>query len=272
MTGHGSSRGRVGRSALKVEVRSVNHRFCETNIRLPGRLSILENEVAQRIRKKFVRGKFDLFLKEESVDQTQAELELARRSYRVLSRIRRAVGIEEPIGLQDLILFRSTASSGVSQEDPSAMRGGVLKLVDLALGHLGLMRAKEGRHLQKWFEKKLARLKSLLNRIEVEVGRIQKRQKKENASRLKEAEMASLPVPRGDVTEEIVRLKSHLDQFAGSLSQGEAIGRRVDFLVQEMVREINTLGSKVLGVRAVHLVVDFKAELEKVREQIQNVE
>lgn len=282
MTGHGSSRGRVGRSLFRVEIRSVNHRYCETSVRLPGRLALLEQELIQLVRKRFSRGKFDLFIKQEIVERESGEMETARRCYQMLRRIQKELHLEGKIGLSEILAFRNfLVPSNAEAEDSGAVRSGLLKILQQALSQLERMRKKEGEAMKRWFSKRIDRFKQLLHRLEKESLLGQKKNRERIESRLQESgtlqegrvtEEAALWAHRSDVTEEVVRLKSHLEQFQKGFQAREAVGRKLDFLAQEMMREINTLGSKIDGVAAVHQVIDFKTELEKMREQIQNVE
>ncbi|MBI2083241.1 MAG: YicC family protein [Deltaproteobacteria bacterium] len=282
MTGHGSAKGRVGLSHIKAEIRSVNHRYLETNIRLPGRFALLEQDVATAIRRRCSRGKFDVFIKEESVDRDRLEKELAKRCYQLLSQIQKELGLSGKIGLSEVLAFRSLyAQQPLAQEDHGEARKKLLQVVQQALEGLEKMRAREGKNLIQWFRHRLSRLNFLVNQLERDARRSQGEQEKRLAVRMKQmgtvpservvGEAASI-AQRSDVTEEIVRLRSHLHQFHETLRTTEPIGRKLDFLAQEIFREINTIGSKIQGATAVHRVIEFKAEVEKIREQIQNVE
>lgn len=264
MTGYGAARGRAGRSPIAVEARSVNHRFCEANVRMPGRLAFLEHEITALVRKNFERGKFDLFIREEPAGADQVELHQAEHCLRLLKKIHKTLRLLGPIGLQELLSFWQIYGSRhpADEADLSRVRSPLLKIVREALKKLGRMRLREGIHLKKWFEGRLRRLVELLRLLGGEVRR-EAQQRQEGAE--------SWP-QRSDVTEEMVRLESHVSQFRRTVRQRGPSGRRMDFLAQEMVREINTLGSKVVGLKATHHVVDFKTELEKIREQIQNIE
>jgi len=273
MTGQGSHRGKAGGSHYKVEVRSVNHRFCDTKVRLPGRLALMEPEIAALIRRRFVRGKFDVFIKEEAADRSRVERDLARRCYRLLKQIQRDLGLQGDVGLSDLLTFRGFYAQNSSVVDNfSSTRRGLLRVVEGALTQLERMRAREGRHLNQWFRNRLVRLNKIMRLAERDANRGHRQRMLETRKMVPTDKAVEAALARGDVTEEVVRLKSHLKQFSKTFRASGAVGRRLDFLTQEMVREINTLGSKVQGVRAVHRVIDFKTELEKVREQIQNIE
>lgn len=289
MTGFGVARGRMGRVQFVVEAKSLNHRFCEVNLRSPVRFSSLEPEITRLVRRKFSRGRFDLSLREEASAREEREVSLAREAYRLLRKIRRELPIEGEITLGDLIRFRGLLThASLSGEDPvEASRQPLIRLISQALDALQRMRGREGKNIRRWLSRKVGRLMALLNFIEKDCCRRaadyrQKLQKKlRGLGELDETRIvqeSALMAERDDVTEEIVRLRSHLKEFARFMGlrrpgkPGEPVGRKFDFLAQEMGREINTIGSKAGGVRLAHKVVEFKAELERVREQIQNIE
>ena len=285
MTGFGVARGKVGASSVVVEVRSVNHRYCEVNFRIPGKLASLEPEISRRIRKKFARGKIDLFLREESVSKEEEEILLAKKAYASLQRLQKVLNIPGEITLSDFLTFRYhfLSSSGHPQGKPTG-EGDLRPLWDLiesALEGLESMREGEGARLQKWFFQRMKKLHRLLKSIEGHGLR----KTKDYKARLKKkfdgvvpledqrlTQEAALMADRTDVTEEVVRLKSHLKELEKFVGEKGAVGRKLDFLVQEMGREINTIGSKSQGIRISHDVIEFKSELERVREQIQNIE
>ncbi len=282
MTGFGVARGQMGQSRFLVEVRSVNHRFCEVSFRFPGRFASLEPEITRRIRNQFSRGKFDLFLREESLGFDGEEVERARKTLKLLRKIQKELALEGPVGLSDVLAFRGVLypNVGGGMGDEKA-RPFLLKLADEALQDLGKMRSREGERLHRWFEKRLKILFRLIDSIGKRASQrgpdYRKRLEKKfkgtgplEKSRIDQE--TAIMADKADVTEEIVRLKSHLEEFGRFVSRHEAVGRRFDFLVQEMAREINTIGSKSQGVRLAHEVINFKSELERIREQVQNIE
>jgi len=281
MTGFGVAQGKVGRFRLVVEARSVNHRFCEVSFRSPGRFAIFDPEVARRVRERFVRGKFELFLREESVDREQAEIELAKRSYRVLKRLQKELGIAGPVSIADILTCREIFFAHAGSEDIEALRKPLLALLDRSLDSLRTMRSREGVRLRKWFEGRARHLFKLLQVIEKEALKRGDNYRKKLEERYKGRgtmeegrvlQETAIMAERADVTEEVVRLRSHLQEFERFTRLNEPIGRKFDFLAQEMGREINTIGSKSQGVKLAHQVIEFKSELERIREQIQNVE
>lgn len=277
MTGFGSARGQMDDSRLFVEVRSVNHRYLEVNQRFPHRLSSLEGDVSRQVRSRFARGKFDLFVKETSRDHH--EVVLAKESFALLQQIRKTLKIKQEISISDLLAFREIYGTRHSQDNLDQLKGPLLRLTLQALARLDQMRGREGVRLQRWFRQRLKHLERLLGRIESQVRGVLRHNQRRLESRRKDQaaegdlvqEMGAM-TDRMDVTEEIVRLRSHLREFMRILNTGGPVGRKLDFLAQEIGREINTIGSKSQGVKLSHQVVDFKSELEKIREQVQNIE
>jgi len=281
MTGFGIARGKIGRSHIVVEARSVNHRYCEVNLRCPTRFAILEAELMRRIRERFSRGKFDLFIKEEGTDREAAEVELAKRTYRVLKRIHAELKLKGDITASDVVKSREIFFAHNAHEDSESMRKPILQLFEKAFDGLERMRASEGNSLHRWLQTRLQGLTRLLSSIEKAAlkrsGEYRHRlESKWKATGLIEEQRvlqeSAVMAERADVTEEVVRLRSHLKEFDRYAKQSQAMGRKFDFLAQEMGREINTIGSKSQGVRISHQVIEFKSELERIREQIQNVE
>lgn len=286
MTGFGMARGRIGRVQFVVEAKSLNHRFCEVNFRSPVRFSNLEPEITRLVRQKFSRGRFDLSLREEASAREEREISLAREAYRLLRKIRKEFPIEGEITLGDLIRFRGllTHASLAGEEPVETSRQPLIRLVSQALDALEWMREREGKNIRRWLSRKVRCLRTLLHSIEKGCHQRAADYRKKLQKKLRGlgemdesrvVQESALMAERDDVTEEIVRLRSHLKEFARFMSlrkSGEPAGRKFDFLAQEMGREINTIGSKAGGVRLTHKVVEFKAELEKIREQIQNIE
>jgi uncharacterized protein (TIGR00255 family) len=233
------------------------------------------------VRERFSRGKFELFLREESVDREQAEIELAKRAFRVLKRLQKELGIGGAVSISDILTCREILFAHAGSEDIESLRKPLLNLLDRALDGLKSMRSREGVRLQKWLQGRARHLIRLLQFIEKEALKRGDNYRRKLEERYKGPgtmeegrvlQEAAIMAERADVTEEIVRLRSHLQEFERFTRLGEPIGRKFDFLAQEMGREINTIGSKSQGVKLAHQVIEFKSELERIREQIQNVE
>ena len=289
MTGYGRSEKQNGLFACKVEIRSVNNRFIEINTRLPKFLAALELPLKKLIKSKCARGSFDLFLSLEKEDASGADLEikpnlgLATQYFKAIKQIKDELGlagdmpIEVLLGVKDIIKTEPLTLD-TSQETM------ILETVEDALSALIKMRQEEGNHLQKDLTERLQGIHQLTRSI-------QERQPvvlEEYRNRLKEkiqtltegmeldetrmAQETALMADRCDISEEITRLGSHLEQFSEFLKKPEPIGRKMEFITQEINRETNTIGSKSVDFQISQNVIEIKSLLEKIREQLQNIE
>lgn len=292
MTGFGSGRGSAGEGPaaeeVVVELRAVNHKFCEVKPRLPRELSSLEQSLVKQVRERVGRGAVDLTVRRQSATATGqvpvVDLELAKEYHRALKSIAEAIGSGESIPL-NLIAQQSGVmrmeERGVSLD--SAGRAATEALTQ-ALDALIEMRRLEGQALRTDLESRLALIAVTVK----EVAALAPRVVDEYRTRLEErvvelnrgagvepqrlAQEVAFFAERTDIAEEMTRLSSHLEQFRNLLDAAEPSGRKMDFLVQEMHREVNTTGSKSQHPEISSRVVSLKAELERLREQVQNVE
>jgi uncharacterized protein (TIGR00255 family) len=288
MTGYG--RGEASEEGVRAvaEIRSVNSRYFEVNTRLPRSLSLRENDVREIIRAKAGRGKINVVVSIERESANNIPLKVnkaAAKSYiKLLNELRKASGIKEKVSLDHLLKFSEVIEAGELQSENEKEWVVVEKALSKALEELKLMRQKEGGELRKDLESRLQLLQAKIDSIE----KLSKERIPEQRVRLRERiqqllanetvdenrlelEIALL-ADKLDVTEECVRFRSHNKFFLEALSDKESAGRKLNFLVQEMNREANTIGSKAADASIAHLVVEAKEELEKIREQLQNVE
>jgi uncharacterized protein (TIGR00255 family) len=287
MTGFGVGDAPLGDGRVVVELRALNHRFLDVRVRLPEELLDQNFFVEQQARESLARGRFDIGVRLEgaALPPPRFSVERARALYRGLAQLRDelAPGTELPVtaltGMPDLVTNPTSA-------DSEGARTALKAAFDAALVRLDEMRRHEGEALLRELSARLAsarklratislrgpemldgyrtRLRERLDRLLSESG------VQVDAGRL-EAEIVIL-ADRSDVTEELVRLDSHFDQFTRLLNADGPVGRRLDFLLQEIGRESNTIGAKSQDAPIAHLVVEMKAELERIREQVQNVE
>lgn len=288
MTGFGRGEATVQGLTATVELRSVNSRFLEVSSRLPRSLSLRENEIKEILRRQIVRGKISVVVSLERNNGETAALRInvstARAYYRLLSDLKKALRVRETIKLEHLLQFSDILEQeeGVSADD--AEWDVVHQALDAALVGFQQMRHQEGEELAVDFRARIALLTKHLEEVEaLSRGQVPRERERlrERIRQLMETEKVDegrleleivLLADRLDVTEECVRFRSHNKFFLEALKGEEAAGRRLNFLVQEMNREINTIGSKSSAQEIAHLVVGMKEELEKVREQLQNVE
>lgn len=283
MTGFG--RGSVTHKGQRfvVEARSVNSRFCEVRVQAPRDLLEAEHRLSAVVRQSFSRGKFELILRTESAGagDTGLDEEATIRRYRQLERLAKKLGMKGEVPLESALRF-SGAENGKSL--PADALPVFEKATGQALAKLKASREKEGAQIVKDMKARGQILRRATEKIERLVPPAIRRRQDAIRTRLLELiadthlnegriEMeAALLADRADVTEELVRLKTHLLELARLLSSSEAVGRTLDFLIQEIHREINTIGSKTTDQEITALVVTMKSELEKIREQAQNIE
>ena len=289
MTGYGSSEGVVGNGRLFIEIKSVNHRYCDIQLKIPPKLNSVDPAIRKLIKNNVERGKVELFMRERGniapVKNVKADLELSKRYQRCVEAIEKSLGRSKgSTSLLEVVDIKDLISAEDVSMDYMKYWGKIKSLMMLALKKYDGMKLSEGRYLlqdQKVRIKKIGSVaKAISNRSDVCV----KKSKKEFESKLKksiensniarerlEAELASM-VDKMDIAEELTRLQSHLSQYRHILTKTGAIGRQLDFLIQEMNREINTVGSKAGDAKISTYVVDIKSELEKLREQVQNIE
>jgi uncharacterized protein (TIGR00255 family) len=288
MTGFGRGEASGGGITVSVELRTVNSRFLEVTARLPRLLSMRENDVKELIRKKISRGKVSVVANVDKDGEGAASLEInspaARAYYRLLVQLRKTLKLKETVKLEHLLQFSEIFEQKDDSGTDEKAWGVLQESLDAALGALGEMRRAEGGELERDFRARIALLDQRLGQIEqlsaeqLPAERVRLRERVTqllektpvDEGRL-EMELA-LMADRLDVTEECVRFKSHNKFFLEALSLPEPAGRKLNFLIQEMNREANTIGSKSSATEIAHLVVSMKEELEKIREQLQNIE
>ncbi|HHT62806.1 MAG: YicC/YloC family endoribonuclease [Bacillota bacterium] len=288
MTGYGRGESFSSDKKVTVEAKSVNHRFLEIVVRMPKQLLPLEDRLKKVVQAKIARGRVDIFLTLEETESkkrlVKVDKELSLAYYNALRELAETCHIPEKFDLEYLSQLPGVLNIEDEEEDLEAVWPLVQEGVEKAIQDLVTMRTAEGEKLaddlkkrkdiisgyvvlikerspfvvQEYQEKLTQRVKELLGEIELDESKL--------------ANEVAFFADRASISEELVRLNSHLDQMSDMLSGDEAVGRKLDFLVQEMNREINTIGSKANELIIARYVVEVKSELEKVREQVQNLE
>lgn len=288
MTGYGTAEGRVGKGRLFVEIKSVNHRFSEYNVKIPSRMGVLEAHIRRALQPLFARGKVDVFFKEKEPlfggVSISVDMELARRYHRLVGKLRKELCLTgdddflEVVGLDRIIHIEEHEGSY------ERLWGQISSLLKRASDHVLAMQRKEGEHLQRDQEKRLVIIRGLIKRVRGQSARVlgqhhervrRKVSGGQEAAVIDEQRLqqeVALLGGRQDIAEELTRLESHVKQYAHLMRLREPVGRKLDFLLQEMNREVNTIGAKAADAHISQLVVDCKAELERLKEQVQNVE
>ncbi len=286
----GFSRARIENDAheVVVEIRAVNHRYLDIRTRGSAGLTTVDKKVRDRLAHTLGRGKVDVNLhfkqKGESTHQIEVDRPLLSEFLRVTTEIGKEIGVEASLELRDLIGFAPAfqvkereLSDGISLWDA------LEPALDQALDELDQMRAAEGAEMAADLERRLTELASLVDRIEARSNT--RREERREALEAKVAELVGSAleppaiamevarlVERADIAEEITRFRSHLELWNGTTSAGGPCGKKLDFIVQEMNREVNTIGSKSQDAEIAEHVIAMKSEIERVREQVQNIE
>jgi len=289
MTGYGKREMVWKGMALGVEVRSVNHRFCEIMVRLPKPLSGMELELKEQVKRTCERGRIELTVTVNGGGSgtnkvVQLDRVVASRYVQALRELQRefklggTLDVNVVAGFRDV--FATSEEATLIKDVPKIVEG----LAQRALTDLEKMRRKEGAALQKDLVQRIhtieGRLQTVHQRIPVALkasadrlkARVAKLLEGERVNDDRVAQEVAMLAERSDVTEELTRLQSHVAQFRSALKSKELVGKRLDFLLQEMGREVNTIGSKASDLEISSQVVELKSELEKIREQVQNIE
>ena len=288
MTGFGKGNLEENGRRFNVEIKSVNNRYLDLNIKLPRQLNELEDRVRKYIASRISRGKIDIYINQEKFNEedinANVDEKVADAYYNAFVTLKEKFKLKDDITLSLLSRMPDVINVDKREDDIDEVWETLSKALDMAINMLVDMRLKEGLKLSKdiilrcdviltkvleiekrspemvdeFREKILNRVKDYLKEVEVDEARL-----------LNEVAFFS---DKCNITEEIVRLKSHIEQFKNTFNLNEPTGRKLDFLIQEMNREINTIGSKSNDLTITNLVVEVKSELEKIREQIQNIE
>ena len=286
--GKGEETGKFGR--FTVEVRTVNHRYFDISSRIPNSLNELEGKVKNSIHKYITRGKVNLSLlhkkSEKESSAVKIDNEAVEKYYRMLNKIRKKFSIKENISLSHLLSFPDVIREEQPEYDPNLMWPILERAIRKAVLDCNKMREREGKQLCKDLTARINEIAGFIDRINTLAPQLVSQYKSKLDSRLKHilknrnyeidkqrlsTELAMF-ARQCDVSEEIIRAKSHIKALRTGLLSNKEIGRKLDFILQELQREINTLGSKAGSVKISKLVVDIKSEIEKIREQVQNIE
>lgn len=287
MTGYGRAVAQADGREMVVEVRTVNHRFLDLSLRLPRGLNFLENDVRVQAAENLCRGHADITLTYRNTRQdareVQADIALAGRYMEALRKLGKKIGVKDDIKLSQVAVLPDVITVIEQEEDQDAVRALALGALQEAFDQVAAMRKAEGANLKEDLTAILGRAEARVNLIESMAGDMPLRAKERIENRLKEmavqgadgsriAQEAALLADRCAVDEELSRLRSHIAQLRDIFQEPGEIGRRMDFLVQELNREVNTIASKSHDSGMTGIAVELKSDIEKLREQIQNVE
>ena len=288
MTGYGRAVQTLNGREFTVEVRSVNNRYLDCNVKMPRMVSFAEDAVKQAVKGAISRGKVDVYISiksEAEADTTITLNEVVLKGYlAAMHRMVEEYGVRDDISVSAVSRLPEIFTVEKPQVDEDALMADLLQVVNSALESYNAFRTAEGAALDADLRSRGNTILELVSQVEAGNGQTVIDYRARLYNKLKEV-LANTSIDEGRilteaaifadkvaVDEETVRLRSHLEQMNNMLTAGGALGRKLDFLLQEMNREANTIGSKCTDVRLARIVVDIKAELEKIREQTQNIE
>jgi uncharacterized protein (TIGR00255 family) len=289
MTSFGRAQSEEGKDlCFSIEMKSVNHRYLDINIRMPRIMLALEEKVRNIISKKLNRGKVDVFINYKNygynVGKTNLNMKLARDYYECLKQIQSELDVIDDISTSKIARLPDVITLVEPEENLDNIFGEISPLIESALNLMEEMRIREGEKLKEDILSKIQLIETYVVEIEKVADSIPKNYKKKLQERLSQLlsevdidenrialEVAILS-DKAAVDEEITRLKSHLSQIKSTLNLDEPIGRKLDFIIQEMNREANTVASKSIDINMTNKVIEIKNTIEKIREQVQNIE
>ena len=289
MTGYGRAERSKRGMTVSIDVRSVNSRYLDVTTRLPRTLSHREKDVKDILRSFLNRGSINVTVKIEKESNGETPLKVnvaaAKSYYKLLNQLRKTLKLREQVRIEHLLNFSEILEPVDAEEEDHQEWELVDETLRQAMGDLNTMRSKEGKELARDFEKRIQWIDETLNEIErLSVNRIPEERKRlqERVAQIIEDKTLvdqnrleleiTLLADKLDITEECVRYRTHNKFFLEAIKKEETPGRKLNFLIQEMNREANTIGSKANDAAIAHLVVRMKEELERIREQLQNIE
>lgn len=286
MTGFGRSETETNIGKIVVEARAENHRFLDINFQLPETIFAIEPALSQIVKKAIIRGKVRITVATEGVKNklSTIDIELAKESHKVLEELKKELGIKEKTRLEHILMIKEF----FSLEEKSKLSKEHYPKIEEAMGeaikNLDEMRKSEGKKLEEDLKLRIQKAENLIEKIESKREDLIRGFSAKLRERMKEIlediqidetrlyQEAALLAERNDITEEIVRLKAHVSKFKDTMSKDGSIGRELDFLLQEMNRESGTISAKSKDAEVSHLILELRSEMERMREQVQNIE
>ena len=288
MTGYGRAEDTLNGCTITVELRSVNNRYLDCNVRMPRLYLFAEETIKSRVQNTISRGKVDVFVTLDSTGGEQVQVSvnqpLADGYYAALTQLAERYGLSKDISVSLLSRFPDVLLAEKAEEDVEQRAQDICSVLDRALADFDQMRTREGARLEADVLSRAARIEELVGKVEERSPQTVAEYRAKLEARMNEVlsntqldparilTEAAIFADKVAVDEETVRLRSHIGQLRHILEQGGATGRKLDFLIQEFNREANTIGSKCIDIDIARHVVDIKAEIEKIREQVQNIE
>ena len=289
ITGFGRGEFKNDNYHFLVECKTINHKYCDINVRLPRKISFLEDKIRNYVKNFVKRGRVDLYIKLDLIGSEDVNLKfddkLATQYVNILKEIKEKFDLQDDISVMNVAKFPEIVKCEEKEEDEDLYWSMLKEALDMSMEKLTQMRKEEGEKLAIDTIERCDILANLIDEIEKYSNTVVDEYREKLNNRISEilenpsiidenrlAQEVAIFADKSSITEEIVRFRSHIEQLRKTVEKNDSIGRKIDFLIQEMNREVNTTGSKSSNINITNLVVEVKSELEKIREQIQNIE
>lgn len=282
MTGYGRSQFKTPAGLARIEIKTTNHKYFDLSMRLPQSLYTFDERIRCQIKRVITRGKAHLYISAPETVLRKSKLyidaALAKEYHLAAKKLGKSLGIGDQLTTAQLLRMPDVVSLNVSSSEEKKLWTQLQKALSASLTSLERSRKSEGTHLKKDLSKRLRSVELCIKKIQSRIPQITRVQKQKIKQRLGKANIDRLDQEIAnfsksiDVTEESVRLASHIKTFRTTLGRGGEVGRKIDFIVQEMMRETNTTGAKCSDVVVSAMIIEIKSELEKIREQAMNLE
>ncbi len=289
MTGYGKGEHNDGKRVITAEIKTINNRYCDINIKTPRHLRFFEDNIRKILKNGVQRGRIDVYINIDYLNESDTvivpNLCLAKQYKDAIDEVKKELNISNNVSLDTIIKFQDVLVAKEDTDDEDELRICVESAMQRAVENLIQMRLLEGSQLEGDIKSSMDKILDLMSHIEKNSETIVSDYKNKFELRIKELLGSSYDLDenrlyneiviyadRSDINEEIVRFKSHMNQLKNVLYEGGQVGRKLDFIIQEANREINTIGSKIGNLDIIQMVIEIKNLLEKIREQIQNIE
>lgn len=289
MTGFGKAEAKFGAGKITVELKTVNHKFFDATVKLPESLVVFEEKIKEALQAKVNRGKIYLNLIYDGAGSKYENIKInkniAKRYYNELASLKRYLGLKDPIKIDEIIAMPGVVDYEAREKNLSALWPKIKLAVDKAVAKLTADREKEGRAIYADLMNRASKIETMLAQISTRSDLNINEYRKRFAERVKDFTSGTATIDRGrlemevaifaknsDITEEITRLKNHMAHFKKTIGSNGDVGKKLDFIAQELHREINTAGAKASDFKISKNVIDIKSEIEKIREQAKNIE
>lgn len=289
MTGYGRGEFANEYFNIIIEIKSVNHRYSDINVKMPRHINFLEEKIKKAVREKISRGKVDVYINLEYINDTavdvKVDIPLAKAYKEKLEQLIDELKLDENVKLFNILSLPEIIRTEKKETDEELLWMPLKNALEEALEKIMEMKVVEGEAIKDDMLSKLSEIERLVDDIELRAPNVVLEYKNKLKDRIEEllgnevkideerlAQEVAIFADKSNINEELVRLKSHINQFRKIVNEDDAVGRKLDFLIQEMNRETNTIGSKANDIFIANNVVLIKAEIEKIREQVQNIE